>query len=115
MDEIYRQVEALDDKGVLEKKRYFQRLHEFVYPTTTSMEPPKYKVKTKGGVKGSRKEAAHEKSTKREPSHWENDVMEDEDEDEEHKDHKPHMEEANPINLDEDEDEEHKGHKNTAR
>ncbi|KAK7252508.1 hypothetical protein RIF29_36494 [Crotalaria pallida] len=40
------------------------------------MKPPKYKVKTKGGVKGSRKEAAHEKSTKREPSHWENDVME---------------------------------------
>ncbi|KAK7275666.1 hypothetical protein RIF29_16787 [Crotalaria pallida] len=76
VDEIYRQVEALDDKGVLEKKRYFQRLHEFVYPTTTSTKPPKYKVKTKGGVKGSRKEAAHEKSTKREPSHWENDVME---------------------------------------
>ncbi|KAK7245914.1 hypothetical protein RIF29_40768 [Crotalaria pallida] len=76
VDEIYRQVEALDDKGVLEKKRYFQRLHEFVYPTTTSMKPPKYKVKTKGGVKGSRKEAAHEKSTKREPSHWEDDVME---------------------------------------
>ncbi|KAK7266816.1 hypothetical protein RIF29_19472 [Crotalaria pallida] len=40
------------------------------------MKPPKYKVKTKGGVKGSRKEAAHEKSTKREPSHWEDDVME---------------------------------------
>ncbi|KAH1249261.1 hypothetical protein GmHk_05G012659 [Glycine max] len=67
MDRIYKRFEELDVCG---KVTFKSKLREFAFPDETSMCPPPTKVKTKGAPKKVMKRS--ERSTKRDPSYWEN-------------------------------------------
>jgi len=69
IDALMRKFDELDMCGKIALK---SKLHELVFPITTSMCPPPTKTNVKGAPKiGRRKLSKRQKSTKRDPSWWE--------------------------------------------